>query len=72
MQSLSLAWSPRIDGNFITDAPHKLVSGGQMANIPFVTGVRYSSHFTFVVVEPLSQDCDDEGTMFSLSMLNVT
>ncbi|KAI0265664.1 carotenoid ester lipase precursor [Gloeopeniophorella convolvens] len=54
-QSLALAWQPRVDGIFLTDAPQKLVQQGSVANIPFVTG-----------------DCDDEGTLFSLSQLNVT
>ncbi|KAK6992566.1 carboxylic ester hydrolase [Favolaschia claudopus] len=54
-QSLILAWLPREDGTFLTDAPQKLVQQGKVANVPFVTG-----------------DCDDEGTLFSLSTLNVT
>ncbi|KAJ7868803.1 Alpha/Beta hydrolase protein [Mycena olivaceomarginata] len=54
-QSLVLAWLPREDGVFLTDAPQRLVQQGKVANVPFVTG-----------------DCDDEGTLFSLSTLNVT
>ncbi|KAF8895233.1 carotenoid ester lipase precursor [Infundibulicybe gibba] len=54
-QSLHLAWLPRADGVFLTDAPQKLVQQGSVANIPFITG-----------------DCDDEGTLFSLSTLNIT
>ncbi|KAF5315221.1 hypothetical protein D9619_007255 [Psilocybe cf. subviscida] len=54
-QSLNLAWLPRADGVFITDAPQKLVQQGTVANIPYITG-----------------DCDDEGTLFSLSTLNLT
>ncbi|KAI0671152.1 carotenoid ester lipase precursor [Trametes maxima] len=54
-QSLRLAWLPRVDGKFLTDAPQNLVQQGSVANVPFVTG-----------------DCDDEGTLFSLSTLNVT
>ncbi|KAJ6584319.1 alpha beta-hydrolase [Mycena capillaripes] len=54
-QSLVLAWLPREDGIFLTDAPQKLVQQGKVANVPFITG-----------------DCDDEGTLFSLSTLNVT
>ncbi|KAF7365669.1 Carboxylic ester hydrolase [Mycena venus] len=54
-QSLVLAWLPREDGVFLTDAPQKLVQQGKVANVPFITG-----------------DCDDEGTLFSLSTLNVT
>ncbi|KAI0029235.1 Alpha/Beta hydrolase protein [Vararia minispora EC-137] len=54
-QSLVLAWLPRADGDFLPDAPQKLVEQGSVANIPFITG-----------------DCDDEGTLFSLSTLNIT
>ncbi|KAF7357370.1 Carboxylic ester hydrolase [Mycena sanguinolenta] len=54
-QSLVLAWLPREDGTFLTDAPQALVQQGKVANVPFITG-----------------DCDDEGTLFSLSTLNVT
>ncbi|KAI3620784.1 carotenoid ester lipase precursor [Moniliophthora roreri] len=54
-QSLKLAWLPRADGKFLTDAPQKLVQQGKVAKIPIVSG-----------------DCDDEGTLFSLSTLNVT
>ncbi|KAI0326234.1 carotenoid ester lipase precursor [Cubamyces sp. BRFM 1775] len=54
-QSLRLAWLPRADGKFLTDAPQQLVQKGSVASVPFVTG-----------------DCDDEGTLFSLSTLNIT
>ncbi|KAL0573980.1 hypothetical protein V5O48_007972 [Marasmius crinis-equi] len=54
-QSLRLAWLPRADGVFLTDAPMELVRQGRVANIPIVSG-----------------DCDDEGTLFSFSTLNVT
>ncbi|KAI0655443.1 carotenoid ester lipase precursor [Cubamyces menziesii] len=54
-QSLRLAWLPRADGTFLTDAPQQLVQEGSVATVPFVTG-----------------DCDDEGTLFSLSTLNIT
>ncbi|VDC05627.1 unnamed protein product [Peniophora sp. CBMAI 1063] len=37
-QSLSLAYLPRVDGDFITDAPQKLVQQGKVANVPFITG----------------------------------
>jgi len=55
MQSLALAWLPRVDGVFLTADPQDLVIQGSVANIPFVTG-----------------DCDDEGTLFSLTTLNIT
>ncbi|KAH9935220.1 carotenoid ester lipase precursor [Epithele typhae] len=37
-QALNLAWTPRVDGVFLTDIPQKLVLAGSVANIPFVTG----------------------------------
>ncbi|KZV64178.1 carotenoid ester lipase precursor [Peniophora sp. CONT] len=54
-QSLAFAYLPRVDGDFITDDPQKLLEQGKVANIPFITG-----------------DCDDEGTLFSISNLNIT
>ena len=46
-------------------------AAGSVANVPFVTGV---SNFKLHVRTALSvpQDCDDEGTLFSLSTLNIT
>jgi acetylcholinesterase len=55
LQSLALAWLPRVDGVFLTADPQQLVLQGSVANIPLVTG-----------------DCDDEGTLFSFSTLNIT
>ncbi|KAF8318770.1 alpha/beta-hydrolase [Clavulina sp. PMI_390] len=37
-QSLDLAWLPRVDGVFLTDAPFNLVANGVVANVPFVNG----------------------------------
>ncbi|KAE9396133.1 alpha beta-hydrolase [Gymnopus androsaceus JB14] len=59
-QSLNLAWLPRVDGVFLTADPQVLVQQGQVAAIPIVSG-KY-----------LPCDCDDEGTLFSLSNINVT
>ncbi|KAN0141650.1 Alpha/Beta hydrolase fold [Lactarius tabidus] len=52
IQSLALAWLPRVDGLLLVDDPQKLVQREAVAPIPFVTG-----------------DCDDEGTLLSLSRL---
>ncbi|KAF9453329.1 alpha/beta-hydrolase [Macrolepiota fuliginosa MF-IS2] len=57
-QSLHLAWPPRADGVFLTDHPQRLVQQGKIARVPFITGELCN--------------CDDEGTLFSLSSLNVT
>jgi len=54
LQTLALAWLPRIDGVSLTADPQQLVLQGSVADVPFVTG-----------------DCDDEGTLFSLSTLNI-
>jgi acetylcholinesterase len=37
-QSLSLAWTPREDGVFLTANPQQLVVQGSVAPVPFVTG----------------------------------
>jgi carboxylesterase type B len=37
-QSLDLAWPPRVDDDFLTDDPQKLVQQGQVAKIPIVSG----------------------------------
>ncbi|THV04430.1 alpha/beta-hydrolase [Dendrothele bispora CBS 962.96] len=55
-QSLKLAWLPRADGVFLTDHPQRLVQQGKVAKIPIIS----------------VGDCDDEGTLFSFSTLNVT
>ncbi|OCH92824.1 carotenoid ester lipase precursor [Obba rivulosa] len=54
-QSLNLAWLPRVDGIFLTDAPQQLMLQGNVAAVPIISG-----------------DCDDEGTLFTLSLLNIT
>lgn len=54
-QSLRLAWTPRVDGVFLTQNPQLLIAAGKVADVPMISG-----------------DCDDEGTLFSLSTLNIT
>ncbi|KAF5376472.1 hypothetical protein D9615_008628 [Tricholomella constricta] len=72
-QSLNLAWLPRADGTFITDNPQKLVEEGKVANIPFVIGEYYLFLPPGFSSNPFfAGDCDDEGTLFALSSLNVT
>ncbi|KAI0048254.1 carotenoid ester lipase precursor [Auriscalpium vulgare] len=55
-QSLNLAWQPRVDGDFLKDDPQTLVLQKSVANVPLVS----------------AGDCDDEGTLFSLSTSNLT
>jgi carboxylesterase type B len=38
LQSLALAWFPRVDGVFLTADPQELVLKGSVADIPFITG----------------------------------
>ncbi|KAI0345568.1 carotenoid ester lipase precursor [Trametopsis cervina] len=52
---LNIAFTPRADGVFLTDAPQALVTKGVIANVPFVSG-----------------NNDDEGTLFTLSLTNIT
>jgi acetylcholinesterase len=72
-ESLALAWQPRADGVFLTDDPQKLVQQGLVADVPFVTGGSqcFAAFFPVVMTHTIG-DCDDEGTLFSLSNLNVT
>ncbi|KAF9234880.1 Alpha/Beta hydrolase protein [Melanogaster broomeanus] len=60
-QSMVLAWMPRVDGIFLTDDPQYLVQQGSVVDVPFVTGR-----------SPISCVCDDEGTLFSFTTLNIT
>jgi acetylcholinesterase len=72
-ESLVMAWQPRADGVFLTDDPQKLVQQGLVADVPFVTGGSQSlTAFFPVLITHTIGDCDDEGTLFSFSTLNVT
>jgi acetylcholinesterase len=72
-ESLIIAWQPRADGVFLTDDPQKLVQQGLVAAVPFVTGGSWSlTVFFLVLLTHTTGDCDDEGTVFSFSTLNVT
>jgi hypothetical protein len=46
---LVLAWLPREDGVFLTDAPQRLVQQGKVANVPFVTGKHQNILFSSVL-----------------------
>ncbi|KIJ15036.1 hypothetical protein PAXINDRAFT_12296 [Paxillus involutus ATCC 200175] len=64
-----------MDGDFLTDEPQNLVQQleGSIADVPFVTGG--SSYFTASLPVPMTHtagSCDDEGTLFSVSTLNIT
>ncbi|PPR04709.1 hypothetical protein CVT24_011831 [Panaeolus cyanescens] len=37
-EGLALAWIPRVDGRWVTDAPQKLLDAGRVAKVPVVTG----------------------------------
>ncbi|KIJ35193.1 hypothetical protein M422DRAFT_181074, partial [Sphaerobolus stellatus SS14] len=54
--SLQLAWLPRVDGEFIKENPQNSIVQGAFSK----------------VVPLINGDCDDEGTIFSLSQLNLT
>jgi len=74
LQSLNLSWAPRADGTFLNTTLQHLVLQGSVANIPFVTGNEKAKYY--VPCRPAnlanSGTCDDEGTFFSLTSLNVT
>lgn len=72
-KSLSLVFSPHTDGVFLLDNPQQMVLNGQVAKIPFVTGLHH--YFNFLNRSNLlflTGDVDDEGTIFASPTLNVT
>ncbi|KAH9024966.1 carotenoid ester lipase precursor [Lactarius hengduanensis] len=62
-QGLALAWLPRVDGVFLTEPPQHAVLRGHVANVPMIAGMPLPA---------LTGNCDDEGSLFSLSSLNVS
>ncbi|KAF5341436.1 hypothetical protein D9758_014744 [Tetrapyrgos nigripes] len=57
-QSLNLAWLPRADGVFLSDNPQNWFNKARLQRFPSLLFPK--------------GDCDDEGTLFSFSTLNVT
>ncbi|KAF8162761.1 carotenoid ester lipase precursor [Crassisporium funariophilum] len=53
-QSLIPVWTPRADGDFLTDSLQNLVKQGSVVKVPIVFG-----------------NCEDEGTIFSMSTLDM-
>lgn len=70
--SLNLAWMPRVDGVFLADTPQQLVLNGSVADVPFVTGEYGVLPVWITLIVIVAGDCDDEGTLFSLSNSNIT
>ncbi|KIR31783.1 hypothetical protein I352_05778 [Cryptococcus deuterogattii MMRL2647] len=56
--------SPTIDGDLITDSPHTLLSQGQFANKPFITGNNKDEGTRFVPIWI-------NGTSFGLDLINL-
>jgi acetylcholinesterase len=72
-QALHAAYAPRQDGVFLTDSPQLLVQRGIVANVPFVSGVcKLVVHNCCQSDKIILQNNDDEGTLFSLTLLNIT
>ncbi len=44
-QSLRFIWGPSVDGRLFKDSPLTSILDGQVANVPFATGVRSFHHF---------------------------
>lgn len=63
---------PRVDGVFLTDEPFKLVQEGKVAPIPYVSGEPSSRGLISFARLTFVGNVDDEGTLFSLPLLNVT
>jgi acetylcholinesterase len=71
LQGLVLAWLPRVDGVFLTEPPQYSVLRGHVANVPMITGVfRCRSFEQKFIYNP--GNCDDEGTLFSISTINIS
>ena len=66
-----LAWLPRVDGVFLTEPPQYSVLRGHVSNVPMITGVFATSYFYTIFISALG-NCDDEGTLFSISTINIT
>lgn len=64
---------PRVDGDFLTEPPQYAVLRGHVADVPMITGTSSLcilcgvKYFTY-----LTGNCDDEGSLFSISSLNIT
>lgn len=54
---------PRTDGVFLTDYSQQLVLKGEVANVPFVTGMSQFRSIPHITVGLIAWegDCDDEG-----------
>ena len=63
---------PRVDGVFLKEKSQDLVLKGSVAKVPFVNGVSSRNLACEVIAQSAVQDCDDEGTLFSLPSLNIT
>ena len=73
-QGLTLAWMPRVDGVLLTEPPQYSVLRGHVANVPLITGVfesRLVVH-NMRLTRRMSGNCDDEGTLFSISSRNIS
>ncbi|KIY31433.1 carboxylesterase [Cryptococcus gattii E566] len=57
-------YGPTIDGDLITDSPHTLLSQGQFANKPFITGNNKDEGTRFVPIWI-------NGTIFGLDLINL-
>jgi len=70
-QGLVLAWLPRVDGVFLTEPPQHSVLRGHVSNVPMITGV-FDGPVRDVRLTHMSGNCDDEGSLFSFSTINIS
>ncbi|KAI9443554.1 carotenoid ester lipase precursor [Lactarius indigo] len=73
-QALILAWLPRVDGIFLREPPQHSVLRGNVAKVPMITGIFsvIASGIGIVGLTCFPGNCDDEGSLFSLSSANIT
>ena len=73
LQSQSSVWIPRADGAFLEAPLQQLVLQGSVADVPFVTGKKTTYPLFSLVINLVTPgNCDDEGTLFSLSSFDAT
>ena len=72
LKSIILAWLPRVDGVFLPSTFQRALLEGKVANVPLITGVCILYLFGTSILKRFTQDVEDEGSIFSISALNVS
>jgi hypothetical protein len=62
---------PRVDGVFLTEPPQYSVLRGHVSNVPMITGM-FDAPYHVTKLTGTSGNCDDEGSLFSISTVNIS